>query len=164
MVALARESLPDILLLIAGEGPALTALRDSVASRGLSANVQFLGYLDRRAELPDCYAAADVFTFASRTETQGLVLLEAMAAGLPVVALAEMGTIDILGARRGAMVPEDNPAAFALEVVDVLRNEDLRACLAREGRAYANEWSDQTLAGRMADLYRSIHQTQQSAA
>jgi glycosyltransferase involved in cell wall biosynthesis len=62
------------------------------------------------------------------------------------------------------MVPEDNPAAFALEVVDVLRNEDLRACLAREGRAYANEWSDQTLAGRMADLYRSIHQTQQSAA
>ena len=163
MVALARESLPDILLLIAGEGPALTALRDSVASRGLSASVQFLGYLDRRSELPDCYAAADVFTFASRTETQGLVLLEAMATGLPVVALAAMGTIDILGARRGAMVPEDDPAAFALEVVDVLRNEDLRCCLSREGRDYADEWSDQTLAGRMADLYRSIHHSSRAA-
>ena len=162
VIDLARESLPDLLLVIAGEGPALVSLRESVASRGLSANVQFLGYLDRRSELPDCYAAADVFTFASRTETQGLVLLEAMAAGLPVVALAAMGTIDILGARRGALVPEDNPAAFALEVVDVLRNDDLRNRLARDGRDYANEWSDETLAGRMADLYRQIHQAQRS--
>lgn len=161
VVDLARESLPDLLLLIAGEGPALAALRESVAARGLSGNVQFLGYLDRRSELPDCYAAADLFAFASRTETQGLVLLEAMAAGLPVVALAAMGTIDILGARRGALVPEDNPAAFALEVVDVLRNEDLRRRLARDGRDYANEWSDETLAGRMADLYRQIHRSKQ---
>jgi glycosyltransferase involved in cell wall biosynthesis len=164
VVALARESVPELLLVIAGEGPALVSLHESVASRGLSTNVQFLGYLDRRSELPDCYAAADVFTFASRTETQGLVLLEAMAAGLPVVALAAMGTIDILGARRGALVPEDNPAAFALEVVNVLRNEDLRHRLARDGRDYANEWSDETLAGRMADLYRQIHQSQRSAA
>jgi len=162
VVDLARESLPELLLLIAGEGPALAGLREAVASRGLDGNVQFLGYLDRRSELPDCYAAADVFAFASRTETQGLVLLEAMAAGLPVVALAAMGTIDILGARRGALVPEDNPAAFALEVVGVLRNADLRRRLARDGRDYANEWSDETLAGRMAELYRTIHHSQGS--
>ena len=156
VVAKARESVPELLLVIAGEGPALAGLRESVVNRGLSANVQFLGYLDRRNELPDCYAAADVFTFASRTETQGLVLLEAMAAGLPVVALAAMGTIDILGARRGARVPEDAPEAFAVELVEVLRNADLRTRLADEGRAYANDWSDETLAGRMADLYRKI--------
>ena len=156
VVDLARESIPELLLLITGDGPALPALRDSVVKRGLSANVQFLGYLDRRNELPDCYAAADVFTFASRTETQGLVLLEAMAAGLPVVALAAMGTIDILDARRGALVPEDNPAGFAVVVVNVLRNDELRRRLAREGRDYAYEWSDQELAGRMAELYCSI--------
>jgi glycosyltransferase involved in cell wall biosynthesis len=161
VVDLARKSMPELLLLITGDGPALPALRDSAVERGLRANVQFLGYLDRRGELPDCYAAADVFIFASRTETQGLVLLEAMAAGLPVVALEAMGTIDILGARRGALVPEDTPADFALEVVDVLRNHDLRHRLAREARDYANEWSDQALAGRMAELYRRIvHQRQ----
>ena len=158
---LARESVPDFLLLIAGEGPALNALRESVVRRKLSANVQFLGYLDRRTDLPDCYAAADVFVFASRTETQGLVLLEAMAAGLPVVSLAAMGTIDILGARRGALVPDDNPAAFAQDVVEVLRNKDLRNRLARDGAEYAHQWSDKTLSGRMADLYRAIHQSQQ---
>jgi len=162
VVALARESVPELLLVIAGEGPALAGLRESVSNRGLTANVQFLGYLDRKSELPDCYAAADVFTFASRTETQGLVLLEAMAAGLPVVALAAMGTIDILGARRGARVPDDDPGSFAAELVEVLRNEALRSALADEGRAYANDWSDETLAGRLADLYREIQQTARS--
>jgi glycosyltransferase involved in cell wall biosynthesis len=91
------------------------------------------------------------------------VLLEAMAAGLPVVALAAMGTIDILGARRGAVVPEDNPAAFAQAVLDVLHNPALRQHLAHDGRDYAHEWSDSTLAGRMADLYRQIHEQRRGA-
>ena len=156
VLALARESVPDILLLIAGEGPALSFLRQSVVDRGLQECVQFIGYLDRRTELPACYAAADVFAFASRTETQGLVLLEAMAAGLPVVALAEMGTVDILGAHRGALVPDDNPADFSLLLSRVLRDAGLRHRLSADGRAYAAEWSDETLAGEMAQLYRRI--------
>lgn len=156
VAALARESTPDLLLLIAGEGPALPALRAATEARGLTQHVQFLGYLDRRHELPACYAAADAFVFASRTETQGLVLLEAMAAGLPVVALAVMGTIDILGARRGALVPDDNPAAFALELSQLLRDAPLRRRLGEEGQAYAAEWSDTALAARLAELYRRI--------
>ena len=156
VVALARESVPDILLLIAGEGPALSPLRQNVVDRGLQGCVQFIGYLDRRTELPACYAAADVFAFASRTETQGLVLLEAMAAGLPVVALAEMGTVDILGAHRGALVPDDNPADFSLLLTRVLRDAGLRRRLSADGRAYAAEWSDESLAGEMAQLYRRI--------
>lgn len=156
VVDLARDALPEILLLIAGEGPALGQLQRAVADRGLHGHVQFIGYLDRKTELPACYAAADAFVFASRTETQGLVLLEAMAAGLPVVALAEMGTVDILGVRRGAVVPEDNPAAFSLALTGVLRDPELRQHLSEEGRAYAAEWSDHALAGRMADLYRQV--------
>ncbi len=155
-VDLAREAVPGILLLIAGEGPALRQLRQSVVDRGLQDCVQFIGYLDRRTELPDCYVAADVFAFASRTETQGLVLLEAMAAGLPVVALAEMGTLDILGVGRGAIVPDDNPCAFSLALGRVLLDADLRNRLAVDGRLYASEWSDDLLAGRMAELYRQI--------
>jgi glycosyltransferase involved in cell wall biosynthesis len=157
MVEQARRSLPELLLLVAGEGPALAALRETVLNRDLSQNVQFLGYLDRGTELPDCYAAADVFTFASRTETQGLVLLEAMAAGLPVVALAAMGTTDILDAQRGARVPADDPAAFAQAVLEVLLNPTLRQRLAHDGRDYAHQWSDSALAARLAALYRQLH-------
>jgi glycosyltransferase involved in cell wall biosynthesis len=155
-IDLSREFQPQILLLIAGEGPALASLRKAVADRGLQASVQFIGYLDRERDLPACYAAADVFVFASRTETQGLVLLEAMSAGLPVVALAEMGTVDILGAGRGAIVPDDNPYAFALALTGLLRDPDLQRRLSCAGREYALEWSDQALAGRMAELYRQI--------
>ena len=159
VVDLARESVPNILLVIAGEGPALPHLRRAVAERGLQDCVRFIGYLDRKTELSACYAAADAFVFASRTETQGLVLLEAMAAGLPVVALAEMGTIDILGVRRGAIVPDDNPYAFSLALAKVLLDSDLAKRLSTDGRLYAAEWSDEALAGRMADLYWQIVST-----
>jgi len=71
--------------------PARASLERAVAKRGLTNNVRFVGYLERRTELPACYCAADAFVFASKTETQGLVLLEAMALGVPVVGLAEMG-------------------------------------------------------------------------
>ncbi len=91
-----RRDMPDVLLLIAGEGPALDSLKSQASQRGLSNNVQFVGYLDRKTELPDCYSAANVFVFSSCTETQGLVLLEAMAQATPVVALAELGTRDVL--------------------------------------------------------------------
>ena len=151
-----RETIPAMLLVIAGDGPALPNLRQSVCDRGLADSVRFIGYLDRGSELPACYAAADVFVFASRTETQGLVLLEAMTTGLPVVALAEMGTVDILGSGRGALVPDANPYAFSLALSQVLSDHALRRRLSAEARAYAAEWSSEALAGRMAGLYRQI--------
>lgn len=151
------EAPPDLLLMIAGEGPALPALRAEAAQLGLGDAVRFTGYLDRHSDLPDCYAAADVFVFASRTETQGLVLLEAMAVGLPVVAFAEMGTIDILSPRRGCRVPAEDPAAFADSVVEILSDAALRAQLGREARDYAHSWSDETMAARLADLYFDYH-------
>jgi glycosyltransferase involved in cell wall biosynthesis len=79
---LVRRDLPGVLFVIAGEGPARASLERAVAKRGLTNNVRFVGYLERRTELPACYCAADVFVFASKTETQGLVLLEAMALGV----------------------------------------------------------------------------------
>lgn len=155
-VAAARRRIPDLLFLITGEGPAEKALRRQVADSGLSDNVRFLGYLDRQDELPDAYAGADVFIFASRTETQGLVLLEAMAMGLPVVALAAMGTRDILAPGLGGVAAPDHPEAFAVALAGVLDDTELRTQLAGEARAYARDWADDRMAERMAALYRSL--------
>jgi glycosyltransferase involved in cell wall biosynthesis len=107
-LARARQALPKLLLLITGEGPALPDLRRQAECLGLKDAVRFLGYLDRHEALPDAYAAADAFVFASRTETQGLVLLEAMAQGCPVVAQSVMGTADILGPQRGCRIAPDD--------------------------------------------------------
>lgn len=155
---LARRS-TNLLLVIAGEGPALGELQARARRLGLEDNVQFIGYLDRQQALPDCYAAADVFVFASRTETQGLVLLEAMAAGLPVIGLAEMGTIDILGPGRGALAPPPEVQAFAQCLTDFFADAALRARLSAEAKPYAAEWSDRALAVRLGDLYRQLATT-----
>ena len=151
-----RRLCPEALLVIAGEGPAATELKARTTALGLDGSVQFIGYLDRQRELPACYAAADVFVFASRTETQGLVLLEAMAAGLPVVALAEMGTKDILGPGRGAFVPPADPKAFGDALGHVLGRPTAWGHLRKEAPVYAREWSDHAMAGRLAEVYASL--------
>lgn len=146
--------MPDLLLVIAGEGPASAALKTETARRNLQAHVLFVGYLERKTTLVDCYRAADAFVFASRTETQGLVLLEAMALGLPVISSAVMGTRDIVGAQRGALVPEDDEACFAAAIVRFVREPDLRARLSAEATAFAREWHADALALRLAQLYQ----------
>jgi glycosyltransferase involved in cell wall biosynthesis len=155
-VALARRTLPNLLFLITGEGPARADLELQAAQLGLGDHVRFLGYMDRKRELPAAYAAANAFIFASRTETQGLVLLEAMAQGCPVVGLSIMGTADILEPRRGCRIAPDAPAGFADMLVELLNDPGARKRLGEEVRAYAREWSDQALAQRLAALYQSL--------
>jgi glycosyltransferase involved in cell wall biosynthesis len=149
-------AVPRALLVIAGEGPAREALRAQVALLGLTRAVHFTGYLERDTQLLDCYAAADAFVFASRTETQGLVLLEAMAQGAPVVSTAELGTRSILLPESGAVVVPEERDAFAAAVVRVLSEPGLRAELATRGRAYARTWSSAVMARRLKGLYAQL--------
>ena len=150
------QARPEALLVIAGEGPARAQLRQQVEQLGLAAQVHFAGYLERDSQLLDCYAAADAFVFASRTETQGLVLLEAMAQGAPVVSTAQLGTRSILLPDSGALVVPEEQAEFAAAVLRVLGDAALRAELAARGRAYARGWSSALMARRLAELYGEL--------
>lgn len=151
-----RQAVPGAMLVIAGEGPAREALRQQVEALGLRQDVHFAGYLDRDTALLDCYAAASVFVFASRTETQGLVLLEALAQGAPVVSTAELGTRSILAPACGALIAEEREAPFAASVIRVLTDEGLRRTLSDQGRTYARGWSSAAMAMRLGELYHSI--------
>jgi 1,2-diacylglycerol 3-alpha-glucosyltransferase len=150
------RQVPQALMVIAGEGPARAGLRSQAAALGLDSQVHFAGYLERDSALLDCYAAADAFVFASRTETQGLVLLEAMAQGAPVVSTAELGTRSILAPESGAVVVPEEPAAFAAAVVRVLGDAGLRAELAARGRAHARSWSSAAMAARLLEVYAQL--------
>jgi 1,2-diacylglycerol 3-alpha-glucosyltransferase len=151
-----RQTIPNAMLVIAGEGPARESLRQLVTSLKLDADVHFAGYLDRNKGLLDCYAAANVFAFASRTETQGLVLLEAMAQGAPVVSTAELGTRSILKPGCGALVVAEQQDEFAAAVIRVLQSPALQKELGDRGRTYARTWSSASMARRLADLYDTI--------
>jgi len=151
-----RRDLPDMLFVIAGEGPARTSLERAVTKRGLTNNVRFVGYLERKTELPACYCAADVFVFASKTETQGLVLLEAMALGVPVVGLAEMGTKDVLQEGAGCRIAPDDVAGFARVLTQLLADRTASRALGAAGKAYAADWSETKMECEILQLYRSL--------
>lgn len=151
-----RRMEPRALLLIAGEGPARSALMREAQSLGIGDGTRFVGNLDRERGLNDCYAAADVFVFASRTETQGLVLLEAMAQARPVVSTACLGTRTVLTPASGARVVDEQEHAFAAAVKDVLRDPAHAQRMGEESLRWARQWSSPALARRMADLYDEL--------
>jgi glycosyltransferase involved in cell wall biosynthesis len=151
-----RHEISDVLFLIAGEGPARDSLEMEVKQLGLGQNVRFIGYLDRATQLNSCYRAADIFIFSSRTETQGLVLLEAMAQGVPVVSTAELGTRDVLREGAGVWIAQEEVADFAGKVIKMLGDSPARQDLGNAGRAYAQEWSAARQAQRMLGFYQSV--------
>jgi glycosyltransferase involved in cell wall biosynthesis len=154
MLPKVRVQVPDVLLLIVGEGPARRQLERLSRQLGIEDNVRFIGYLQRDGSLEDCYAAADVFVFASRTETQGLVLLESMAIGTPVVSTAVMGTREVLQAGHGCLIADEDEVDFAEKTVRVLADPALRAALSTAGKDYVQTWSAPALAERMLEFYR----------
>lgn len=151
-----RNDIPNVLFVIAGEGPALKHLEQDVIEMGLTNNVKFIGYLDRNTELNSCYCCADIFIFASRTETQGLVLLEAMAQGTPVVSTAELGTRDVLREGAGVWIAREELPEFSAKVVKMLKNTGARKTLGDAGREYALGWSASQQAMRVVLFYQSV--------
>jgi glycosyltransferase involved in cell wall biosynthesis len=107
--ALARVA--ELRLAIVGEGPHRAALEERVRRLGLAGRVRFVGNVARE-RLPDVYASCDAFIFPSTTDTQGLVLAEALAAGLPVVAAECEASRDVLS-DSGRVVPPDAGAMAA---------------------------------------------------
>jgi len=157
MTKLLIEKRPDVLLVVAGEGPAEASLHKLTKTLNIEKNVKFIGYLDRSKELNACYASADIFVFSSKSETQGLVLLEAMAQGTPVVAIAELGTASILIEGKGALIAPDNAQQFSEKVYHLLMNPEHRFELGKQATAYVlDKWTATLQAERMIKFYFKI--------
>jgi glycosyltransferase involved in cell wall biosynthesis len=154
---LARASLPAgaIHLIIAGGGPEEPALRASAPD-----GVTFLGVLDRARHLPRLYASADAFVFASTTETLGLVVLEAMASGLPVIAPAAGGVADHLRhEENGLEVPPADASNMARAMVRIAMNPALRSALSHGARRTAEALSWEGELDRLCVSYREVRAT-----
>jgi len=148
---------PKALLVVTGEGPAEASLHKQAKELGLNQNIQFIGYLDRATELNACYKSADVFVFSSKSETQGLVLLEAMAQGTAVVSIAELGTKSLLIEGEGVLISTENTTEFADKVSYLLSHETERLVLGAKAMAYvAKRWTDKVQAERLVQFYSEL--------
>lgn len=150
----ARELLPAgaARLVIAGTGPEETALRQLGGP-----DVLFLGVLDRQRSLPRLYASADAFLFTSLTETLGLVVLEAMASGIPVIATPAGGVADHLRDEvNGVAVPPHDVDAMAKTIVALTLDAQRRKRLGAGARrtAIALDWSAEL--DRLDASYREV--------
>ena len=139
------------MLLVIGDGPEREAL-DRIANEGRAGGrVRFLGHRDdARALLPAC----DIFANSSTFEGVSLTILEAMAAGLPVVATAVGGTPEIVTADTGILVPARNSGALAEAVVSLTGDSSRRAIMGAAGRRAVEE---RFTLDRMLDQYFRIY-------
>jgi len=127
-------AVPGARLAIVGDGPARPGLE-----REAPAGTRFLGEL-QGASLAEVFASADVFCFPSTTDTFGQVILEAGASGLPVVAAAAGGAVDLVRHRvTGLLVPPDDPDELAGALLELASSDDLRRQLGSAGRLAAAE-------------------------
>ncbi|MGZ9235341.1 MAG: glycosyltransferase family 4 protein [Anaerolineales bacterium] len=113
----------NLRLVVIGDGPAKGALQTLASELGIAEHVTFTGALPFD-EVPCYLKAADVFTFASVTETQGLVTMEAMAAGLPIVAVDGSGTRDIVEHGKQGFLVENDADALAKGIEKLLANPE----------------------------------------
>lgn len=152
--ALASELLPPgvLHLTIAGAGPCEAELR-AMAPPG----VRFLGYLDRGGPLPDLYANSDAFVFASTTETLGLVVLEAMASGLPVIAAPAGGVAEHLrDGTNGIAYPPHDATRLAQAMVMLAGDPELARRLGGGARRTAEAMSWDAEVRRLDESYREV--------
>lgn len=142
----------DFRLAIVGDGQCREDLETRAAELGLQERVQFLG-TQPHATIGDWYAAGDIFTLPSPAETQGLVLVEAMATGLPCVAVDRGGPRElVVQGETGIRVPPDaNALARALEFL--LRNPEVCRRFGEQGRRRAAEFSPEAMARSVAKIY-----------
>jgi len=128
---------PNLVALLAGEGPLEQALRAQCAALGLGDRVRFLGY---RSDVPELLEAADLVVLPSLYEGLPLVAIEALAAGRPMVATEVDGTPEVvIHERTGLLAPPANPAALAAAIERLLDDPALASRLASEGRKFVQE-------------------------
>ena len=158
--ALVLRDVPAARFVVVGDGPERPALERRAAELGLGARVTFTGAVPN-AELPAVYAAADVFAFHTLHEGLGIVLLEALASGCPVVTTAAGGTLDIVrDGETGLIVPPADAPAFARAVTRVLREPELAAALrGRARRSAETEFDWDVVAGRYLEVFETARAT-----
>jgi hypothetical protein len=143
----------ETVLMVVGGGPDLQHLQDEAARIGIADHCVCTGYLDRR-NLALVYAMADIFVFPSLTETQGLVTIEAMTSGTPVVAIGAMGTITVMNGDNGGFMVQDDLDAFATRVIDLLDDPALYAQKCAQAQEHAKAWTIDIMATRLERIYK----------
>ena len=145
---------PKSHLVIVGEGPDKKKLQRQSLRLGVSKNTHFLGHIDN-SEIHKIYKDASVFVFSSTTETQGLVVLEALASGVPVVAIDDPAYECVEDGRNGFLVKKD-PKEFAKMVLTILNSKELREKMSEYAKSSVEKFSVKSTVDLLESVYYEL--------
>jgi glycosyltransferase involved in cell wall biosynthesis len=149
-----RGRFSEVEFLLVGDGPQRPQLEQQTAELGLQNRVRFLG--DRR-DIPAILASIDVSVVPSASESLSNVILESMAAGVPVVATAVGGNCELGAERRALLVPPNNEEALAAGLERMLADPELRSGMSRDARQFAQEnFSVERIREQYCALYSDV--------
>ncbi len=149
------RSFPDAQLIIVGDGVLLEELKKYARSLKLEREVLFLG---ARTDIPEILKLIDIFVLSSLNEGMSITLLEAMAAGLPIIATQVGGNPEVvIHNRTGLLVPSGDPHKLAEAMIYLLSNKDKAMAMGKEGKALAEEkFNIEKTVNEYQALYNSI--------
>lgn len=150
----ALKPLP-VRLLVLGDGPARESLESQASELGVLTNVTFFGFVDERTKV-DLLAASDLFVSSSQHEGFGLVFLEAMAAGLPVVCYDHGGQTDFLDDKTGAVVSLNDQSALETAVATLIRDEGMRRRIGEHNATEVEKYFIDTCARQYEALFQRL--------
>jgi len=155
MAAMALRQDSGMRLWLVGDGPYRSECIRMAREMGIGDKVKFVGFV-LRDQVDAYYAAADLFVFASITETQGLVVQEAMNYGLPAVAVTGGGASEGIEDGVNGFAVKNDPETFARQVIEVLHDEQLHASLSSGALRSVRETGIEAMAAKVVEVYRGV--------
>jgi glycosyltransferase involved in cell wall biosynthesis len=150
-----QNLIPQVRLVLVGKGPLEGYLKNLSRQLGIQDRVIFTGVLPRQ-KIVHCYASADIFVFPSVTETQGLVIGEAKAAGLPVVAIRAFGPAEMVQHGEDGFLTDLSLASFTERILGLLQDRELYQAMRGKALENATLLSSSSCAGQMIDAYQNL--------
>ncbi|WP_413724057.1 glycosyltransferase [Sodalis sp. RH16] len=147
--------MPDVMLVLAGHGSARHHLEQLARDLGVRERIRFPGTLDK-ATLADVFHAADIFAIASTSETQSMVLIQAMSAGLPVVGARWRALPEYIDAQSGFLAQPGDSEDFARRLTHLLRSPSLRKQMGEHAAQKTKPFSITTVTSRWEEIYARI--------
>lgn len=139
-------------LMIIGKGPYKKKLEENINELGLQDNVVFLNSIDNKL-IANYYRASDLFLFSSKSETQGIVLLEAMAARVPVVALKASGVVEVVKNGQNGFMTEEDTLKWSSKIKEILEDEELFKALKKNAYNTALSYLSSNIAKQVEETY-----------
>lgn len=153
--ALKRDHCKDFVMLFVGDGPDRGYYEKLAEELGLSDNTVFTGAVPN-SEIAPYFSAADAFLFASKTETQGIVVLEALAGSTPVLAVEASGVSDLVKSGYNGMLTPEKPETYTAMLADFIDGDPARKMLEDNAYRSAEEYREEAVALRASYYYNRI--------